>query len=63
MTYIEEFKNRLFECCECGWTGTHDEKATKEEPYCGVDSIVDICPKCDCEDFYLAKPEKEAAND
>lgn len=52
MTFIKEFEKNLFECCKCGWTGQHDEKATKDELYGGVDSIVDICPECGCEEFY-----------
>lgn len=59
MTFIKEFEKSLFECCECGWIGEHDEKDVRED----TDGTTDTCPVCECEEFYLAKPEKEAAND
>lgn len=54
-----DYEKNLFECCECGWTGKHDEKDVREDK----DGTTDICPECGCEDFYLAIPEKEAAHD
>ena len=40
-----------FECTECDWQGTQEEKAEK---YTDIEYGIkeQICPKCGCNDFY-----------
>lgn len=50
---------KKYECCECGWTGTHSEKDQKPS---SIDSCMtsDVCPNCGEESFY--ETENEANN-
>lgn len=44
--------NAKWECCKCGWIGTHNESADKTPVV--NDAWLLICPKCgNKDDFYI----------
>lgn len=48
---LQEAKDQVaktIECTECGWTGTENERSTKQDDVW----TTYICPECSCESFY-----------
>lgn len=48
----KDFREMIaFECCECGWIGTNEEKAKEyTDVEYGITQLV--CPDCNQPDFY-----------
>ncbi len=47
-THASTFK---YECVACGWIGSHDQKAKRDDGWCSTD----VCPTCGGESFYRSE--------
>lgn len=47
-----------YQCCNCRWVGTDDEKDKRDDSEEYECYIVTVCPVCGTEDFYIATKRK-----
>ena len=47
------YNNSKWECCNCGWIGTHKESADKTPVINDLNLLV--CPGCEGKEFYKTK--------